>query len=124
MKNGICMEKIGFFKEDAYPIRTYEKFFEPQGERISAEEKRIDPIISLLEAMSKLGPGEHYWVQFTTVPVGDYDEPEWRKEGQKIINKISKRPEKKEPTLMEDLVQCCKRAYFGSEKEGEGISNI
>lgn len=49
---------------DFYPIKTYEKFFEPQGERISAEEKRIDSISSLLEAMSRLGSGEQVWLQF------------------------------------------------------------
>ena len=65
-----------------------------------AEEKRIDPIIALLEAMSKLGPGEHYWMQFTTVPIGDADK-EWKEEGQKIINKIAGRPEKKETTFFE-----------------------
>jgi hypothetical protein len=42
----------------------------------------------LLEALSKLNPGEHYWVQFITVPVVDYDEPDWKKEGLKIINKF------------------------------------
>src|SRR3989344_2169264 len=109
-------------REDAYPIRTYEKFFEPQGERISAEEKRMDPIISLLEGMSKLGPGEHYWVQFITVPVNDHDEPEWRKEGQKIINKIAKRPEKKEKTFFEELFRSLKELAMGPEKEGEGES--
>lgn len=107
-------------KPDAYPIKTYEKFFEPQGERISAEEKRIDPIISLLEAMSKLGPNEHYWVQFITVPITEHDEPDFWKEGQKIINKIAKRPEKKEPTLLEDLWYVAKQVVLGPEKEGSG----
>ncbi|MGD0576531.1 MAG: hypothetical protein ABSA74_00440 [Candidatus Staskawiczbacteria bacterium] len=106
----------------AYPIKTYEKFFEPQGERIAAEEKRIDPIIGLLEGMSKLGPGEHYWVQFITVPINDLDEPEWRKEGKKIIDKLSKRPEDKEPTLMEDLAYVGKQIAMGPEKEGSGES--
>ena len=109
-------------KKNAYPIKTYEKFFEPQGERITAEEKRIDPIISLLEGMSKLGPGEHYWVQFITVPIADYDEPDWRKEGEKIINKLSKRQEKKEPTLLEDLGYLAKQVVLGPEKEGSGES--
>jgi hypothetical protein len=109
-------------REDAYPIKTYEKFFEPQGERIQAEEKRIDPIIGLLEGMSKLKQGEHYWVQFITVPVLDHDEPKWRKEGEKIINKISKRPEKKEPTLWEDLSYVGKAVVLGPDKEGSGES--
>ncbi len=109
-------------KESAYPIKTYEKFFEPQGERISAEEKRIDPIISLLEGMSRLGPGEHYWVQFITVPVADYDEPEWRKEGVSIINKLSKRPEKKETTFLGELGSAFRDLVMGPKKEGEGES--
>jgi len=109
-------------KEDAYPIKTYEKFFEPQGERISAEEKRIDPIMSLLEGMAKLGPGEHYWVQFITDPVGKKDEPEIYKDAQKIINKIARRPEKKESTLWENLIYVLKQAVLGPEKEGSGDS--
>jgi hypothetical protein len=115
-------EDWDFQREKAYPIRTYEKFFEPQGERIAAEEKRIDPIISLLEAMSRLGPGEHYWVHFTTVPVGDHDEPDWKGEGQKIINKLAGRPEKKKTTFLEDLMKAGKELATGPEKEGEGES--
>jgi len=108
-------------RESAYPILTYEKFFEPQGERISAEEKRIDPIIALLEAMSKLGPGEHYWMQFTTVPIGDADQ-EWKEEGQKIINKIAGRPEKKEVTFFQMLIRTLGELAMGPAKEGEGES--
>lgn len=115
-------EDWGYAKADAYPIKTYEKFIEPQGERITAEEKRMDPIISLLEGISKLGAGEHYWVQFIMVPVLDYDEPNWRKEGQKIINKLAKRPEKKEPTLIDDLTYIAKQVFLGPEKEGSGES--
>ena len=77
-----------FTQPDAVPLRTYEKFFEPQGERISAEEKRIDPISTLMESMARLGPGEHLWVQYVLYPVTDFDEPEWRKVGQKIVNKF------------------------------------
>jgi len=111
-----------YAKEDVYPIKTYEKFFEPQGERISAEEKRIDPITSLLEAMSKLGPGEHYWLQFITVPVGDHDEPDWMEEGKKIVSKIAKRPEKKKTTFFGDLSQVGRELAMGPEKDGESYS--
>jgi len=109
-------------RPDAYPMKTYEKFFEPQGERISAEEKRMDPIISLLEAMSRLGPGEHYWVQFVTVPVGDYDEPDWRKEGKKIINKIAQRPEKKKIGFFKELFYVFGQIVGGPKKEGDKYS--
>jgi hypothetical protein len=104
----------------AYPIKTMEKFFEPQGERISAEEKRIDPMSSLLELLSKLGPGEHYWVQFITVPVLDKDEPGWSEEAEHIVAKIAKRPEKKELTFMEDLTNTFRQIILGPEKEGSG----
>jgi len=109
-------------REDAYPIKTYEKSFEPQGEKISAEEKRMDPIISLLEGMSRLGPGEHYWVQFITVPITDADEPDWKGEGKKIINKLSNRSEKKETTFFEDLMYVFRMLLMGPEKEGSGES--
>jgi hypothetical protein len=109
-------------RDGQYPIKTYSTFFEPQGERISAEEKRIDPITSLLEAMSKLGAGEHYWVQFITVPVGDYDEPDFRKEGQKIINKIAKRPEKKQVTFFQMLSHTFGELLTGPVKDGDSYS--
>lgn len=115
-------EDWDFEKEPQYPIKTYSTFFEPQGERISAEEKRIDPIISLLEAMSKLGSGEHYWVQFVTVPVGDYDEPNFRKDGQKIINKIAKRPEKKQVTFFQMLTHTFGELLTGPVKDGDSYS--
>jgi hypothetical protein len=109
-------------EKDAYPIKTYEKFFEPQGERISAEEKRIDPIISLLESLSRLGPGEHYWMQFITVPIVDHDEPNWREDGQKIINELAKRQEKKESTFMDELMHTFRLLIGGPKKEGDTYS--
>jgi len=113
-------EDWNLLKDEVYPIKTYEKFFEPQGEKITTEEKRVDPILSLLEAMSKLGPGEHYWVQFTSVPFFDVDEPDYRSEGKKIIDKLAKRPEKKETTLLEDLLYIARQVIVGPEKEGSG----
>jgi len=108
---------------EVYPIKTYEKFFEPQGEKISAEEKRIDPIISLLEALTELGPGEYYWVQFTSIPVTLWhDELDYKPKGEKIINKIAKRPEKKISTLGDDLMYIGKQVIGGPEKEGEKYS--
>jgi hypothetical protein len=106
-------------REPAYPIKTYEKFFEPQGERISAEEKRIDPIISLLESLSRLGPGEQYWLQFITIPIADSDNS-WREEAQGIVDKVSKRPVKKETTFWEDLWYVLRQLIMGPEKEGSG----
>jgi len=90
-------------KEDAYPIKTYSKFFEPTGERIAKEEKRIDPIISLLEGMARLGPGEQAWFQIITAPITDKESP-WREEGKKIVDKIARRSKKKPKPIIEELV--------------------
>ncbi len=105
---------------DAYPIKTYEKFFEPQGEKISAEEKRIDPINSLMEALSKLGPGEQYWLQFIFAGAHDYDEPEWKKEGKSILDKLAGRSEKKPVTFLQELMLVLRNVVLGPEKEGSG----
>lgn len=104
-----------------YPIRTYEKFFEPQGEKISAEEKRIDPISSLLELMSKLGPGEQFWFQMVTMTA---DDSEFKKESEALIAKITKRPEKKKKSSVGgDTINSIFGVFAfilaGSGKEGE-----
>lgn len=104
---------------DCYPIRTYEKFFEPQGEKISAEEKRLDPIASLLEGLSKLGPGEHFWMQFITTPVLD-KEVGLMALAKKEIDKIARRPVKHEKTLLEDVGEMLHHLIMGPTKEGSG----
>src|SRR3989344_947007 len=107
-------------KESAYPIKTYEKFFEPQGEKISAEEKRIEPMNSLLELMSKLGPGEQYWMQIIIMGVFDKDEPEWKNKGMEIISKLAKRSVKKKKSLLEEFIETMSNIIIGPKKEGSG----
>ena len=107
-------------EESAYPIKTYEKFFEPQGERISAEEKRIDPMASLLESMSKLGAGEQFWLQFIIMDMDDNSKPLWKKEAESIIAKIAKRPVKKTNTLGDILSETVYNVIMGPKKEGSG----
>ncbi len=51
-----------------YPIRTYVDF---ETEREAKEEKRIDPISSLLEGLSLLEKGEQVWIQMKLNPVTD-----------------------------------------------------
>ncbi len=104
-----------------YPIKTYEKFFEPQGEKISAEEKRIDPINSLVEAMSRLGPGEQYWVQYIITSAEQREGlPALKKEAERIIAGITKRSVKKEKTLWSDLLDVAHNIVIGPKKEGSG----
>ncbi len=107
-------------KPAPYPIKTFEKFFEPQGEKIAAEEKRMDPIASLLELMSKLGPGEQFWMQFITTPITEVEEPDFYEEGREIIAKITNRPIKKAKTLKQDLLDLLHNLILGPQKEGSG----
>ncbi len=105
-------------KDFAYPIKTYEKFFEPQGEKIAAEEKRIDSIASLLELMSKLGPGEQFWLQFV-IAVSDLDAAELKSKGEKIVNKLIKRPEKKKSSFWGDTLELITRIIIGPVWDNE-----
>ncbi|MBL7156120.1 MAG: hypothetical protein ISS87_00765 [Candidatus Pacebacteria bacterium] len=76
---------------DCYPIKTYEKF---ETGMESKEEKRVDPVAKLLEMLSMLSPGEQAWIQ---ILLKDPDK-DWKEEGEKIRDKLSKRPEDiKEP---------------------------
>jgi len=77
-------------KPDPYPIKTYAKF---ETEHEPLEEKRIDPLATLLEAMAKTGPGEQLWVQIIAKPITDKELP-WVTEGEKLRDKIARR----EPT--------------------------
>lgn len=79
-------------KPDAYPLRTY-PFFEH-----SLSQKFMDPMASLLEIMSRMGPGEHVWIQINIAPVHS----EWKDKGVELINKLigKKDPHKKSGDFM------------------------
>lgn len=67
-------------KEDPYPIRTWLDFkFETKDGKGD-----VDPLAGLIEALSKLGEGENFWLQFCIRPVGD----NWKKEGEDIVAKL------------------------------------
>lgn len=65
-------------KEDGYPIKTYIQFEE------TVEEKRIDPVSSLIESFAQLQDGEQIWIQTLIRPTY----APWDKEAQKLVNKI------------------------------------
>ncbi len=84
-------------KSEAYPIRTYVDF---ETEHEAKEEKRVDPMASLLEGMAKIGPGEQLWVQIMAKPyLGDPTEGErdWKAEARKIRDLEAKRTKKEKP---------------------------
>lgn len=79
--------------DDAYPIRTYDYFEE------RVKEKRLDPIAAITEAISKLKEDEIIWIQVLVRPVSD----QWKKEGEKLRDKLMGRKAKSTRTLWEDF---------------------
>ena len=74
-------------KADYYPIRTFLSFEERQKER------RLDPMASFLEILSKLKPNENIFIQYLIKPTGEKD---WLNKGIEAVNKlIGKKIEKK-----------------------------
>ena len=78
---------FGLAKEPAYPIKTYEYFEEVK------EEKRIDPLSSIVETMSKLKGDQKVWMQILI----KYTDEKWKEAGDEIVNKLAgKKGAKKE----------------------------
>lgn len=66
-----------FVKEDAYPLRTYDKFEE------SITGEMIDPSAAFLETLGTFGPGQSAWLQFVLQPLPE----KWSKEpAQKAVH--------------------------------------
>ena len=109
---------------DVFPIKTYSKFFEEK--EASKEEKRVDPVSTLLEGMGKMGKGEQLWVQIEITPItstgleaeGAYD---FVSEGRNIADKLAKRPGKpKQKSIFEgasDLIISGKPPELEEKKE-------
>ncbi len=92
-------------KEDVYPIKTYDKFFEKTPES-SKEEKRIDPISGLLEGMARFKQGEQLWIQIIITPVVAGIESDYNKRGKAEVDKIIKRPKpKKSKSMVQELAE-------------------
>ncbi|MBD3300328.1 MAG: hypothetical protein GF347_03170 [Candidatus Moranbacteria bacterium] len=85
-------------KADAYPIKTYRHFED------SVTGNMIDPLGSILETMSTLGPGELLIYQVLVHPVED---SAWKKSFQAEVEKILDRgkEEKKKPSMVQELME-------------------
>jgi len=89
-------------KPDVYPIKTYEQFFEERPDTPS-EEKRIDPLSSLFETISKTSKGEQMWIQMTMWPIST-KENDYVGRGKKEVDKLVNRNKKGEfVSLIEDF---------------------
>jgi hypothetical protein len=66
--------------DDVIPIKTYRDFEHP-----SAEEKIIDPLNPVFEALSKIQPHEFYGIQIIIQPLAD---PDWKPKGEDKIKEL------------------------------------
>ncbi len=74
-------------ESDVYPIRVYSEF----EYTISKDVVFTDPMAAILENFSRIGPGEHLWMQIVVLPVDN----SWKKDGIDLVKKIV--ANKKEP---------------------------
>lgn len=70
--------EMQFAKKDMYPIRTYPAFEHP------LSQKFLDPMASLLEILSRMGPDEQIWMQLIIEPIPD----NWKEAGMREIYKL------------------------------------
>ncbi len=104
-----------FEKPHVYPIKTYQKFFEVSPD--TKEEKRMDPLSTLLDGISAMKPGEQLWFQIVAKPIviGEGGEKNLVEEGKKIVDKLVKRPEKEKAKPI--LQEAAEIVAFGPPKE-------
>ena len=99
--------------KNCYPIKTYTDF---ETERESKEEKRIDPMSSLLEGMGSLKKGEQIWVQIRAKPI--VKEIPWVSEGKEEIDKLVNRKKKPETTsILQDVITVIMGGSLNKKKE-------
>jgi len=105
-----------------YPIKTYSAFFEKEAEETKImEEKRVDPLDSLLEALSELQSGEQFWFQIVADPILDRDIP-FKTHGKEVVNRLAKRPEVKKPKPMwEEAAEILISGPPAEEKKEESL---
>ena len=83
--------EFGFVKDNVYPIKTYPSFEE------DIDERRIDPVASLAEVMSRLNPDEYVLMQFVFSPAGKVTGQDLEKEGKEEVDDILGVKKKEKP---------------------------
>jgi hypothetical protein len=98
--------ELNLAKPSAYPLKTY-KYFEH-----SLPGVFIDPMASLLEVMSKIGPGEQLCLQLIILPVND----DWKETGRNVVKELIGDKVKPKDTFADKLSKGAKVAInYGSE---------
>lgn len=110
-------------REDPYPIQTYPQF-EKEVEVMTAEEKRVDPMAILLEAMSDLKPGEIIWFQIKPFPIGGKYAKKYEDWGKKIKDKIAQRKVEEPKSWLEGFGEALSSLISGKKTEKEAPGKI
>jgi len=86
--------EFSLVKEYFYPIKTWEQFGDkPEGFQ--------DPVYTMLENMSRLGPGEEFWFQICVSPTNN----NWQIEGDKFVKKLMGKVPAAKPTPATKIVR-------------------
>lgn len=91
--------ELVFIKEDIFPIKTYPEFEEEGAGKDDV--RRIDPLAPIAETMGGMGLSEFFGIQILARSTGDA----WIKKGQKAIDKLMGREEKKEKTFADSVFE-------------------
>jgi len=122
-KYNLYAEDYKYWLDELIPIKTY-KYFETSNPESIVDEKKIDPIYPLMEALSKLRQGEQFWFQIVCVPITNNEIP-WLTMIKEKIDKLAKRatPKPKEKSLTAETVQTLlsKSVPLKEEKKEESI---
>jgi len=109
-------------KANPYPIKTYPEF---EKETEKEEEKRIDPMATLLEVMGKIKPGEQLWVQFQVSPMAEDAAQPFFDEGAALKDKLAKRVEApKSKPVIQEVAEILIRGPKEEEKKGPELELI
>jgi len=104
-------------KDDCYPIKTYTQFFEMKPENIK-DEKRIDPVNTLLESLGQLRADEKIWLQIRMAPVSK-KESDHVKRGHELINKLVNRKVEEKKSTIFNILNFLGDSIFSSSNPNE-----
>ena len=118
-------EDYSLMRPEYFPVKTYSMFFEKEGaETRVMEEKRMDPIDSLLEGLSKFQSGEQIWFQIVCNPVTN-DMIPWATRGRAAADKIAKRPAPTKPkSMIQEATEILITGKTGEEKKEKPMELI
>jgi len=84
--------EFNLLEDQAYPIRTYPEFKYD----INPEITFSDPMAALLETFTRIGKGEHLWMQLVLIPTDNG----WKENGIKLVKKLLGEKEKSTPSIL------------------------